>query len=159
MQCKKNEYCVVLLFLWGKYRTKSTLKMEEAFRLPVWEYSSPMREIVGATGALDMKARTLTSCLHCVVSQMGGRGDCWCSTVLIILALFIWYRTQAFRLVFKFKVDLQPKQNFSETTFTNMLRILSPDWFYSVPSSLQSLLTSTSSPFATLICKHDALSL
>lgn len=66
-------------------------------------------------------------------AEEGSRGDCWCSTVLIILALFIWYRTQAFRLVFKFKVDLQPKQNFSETTFTNMLRILSPDWFYSVP--------------------------
>lgn len=113
----------------------------------------------GSNRGSRYEGKNIESCLHCVVSQMGGRGDCWCSTVLIVLALFIWYRTQAFRLVFKFKVDLQPKQNFSETTFTNMLRILSPDWFYSVPSSLQSLLTSTSSPFATLICKHDALSL
>lgn len=63
---------------------------------------------------------------------------------------FIWYRTQVFRLVFKFKVDHQPKQNFSGITFTDMLRILSPEWFYSVPSSLQSVLTSTSSPFAKL---------
>lgn len=135
MQYKKNVYCVILLLLWEKYRTKSTLKMEEAFRHEVGGYSSPRREIVVATWPLAMRAWTLASCLHCVVADEKQRG------LLMLYCLahfsFIWYRTQAFRLVFKFRVDLQPKQNFSGKTFTNMLRILSPEWFYSVPSCLK----------------------
>lgn len=75
--------------------------------------------------ALAMRARTPGNCFHCFfVTGRKGRG------LLRLYCLahfsFILSGTQALRLVFKFRVDLSPKLNFSGKTPTDMLIILSP---------------------------------